>query len=64
MFLNHFIREIKTVHQNGIRFLKADYFSEELYGYRGQVLIKYSLFDLKTIKVFTPTKRRTYILHN
>ena len=47
-------REIKTVHQNGIRFLKADYFSEELYGYRGQVLIKYSLFDLKTIKVFTP----------
>ncbi len=44
---------IKTVGRNGIRFLKADYFDEVLYGYRDKVKIKYSLFDLTKIKVYT-----------
>jgi len=45
-------QEVKTIHRNGIRFLKADYFNESLYGLRERVMIKYSLFDLSKIKVF------------
>lgn len=45
--------EIKTIHRNGIRFLKADYYNEALYGFIDKVLVKYSLFDLSKIKVFT-----------
>jgi len=45
-------QEIKNIHRNGIRFLKADYYNENLYGLREKVLIKYSLFDLSAIKVF------------
>ncbi len=39
---------------NGIRFLNCDYFDERLYGFKSKVLIKYNLFDLTSIKVFTP----------
>jgi putative transposase len=46
-------QEIKSIGRNGIRFLKADYFDEALYGIKGKSIIKYSLFDLSTIKVFT-----------
>ena len=46
--------EAKTIQRNGIRFLNCDYFDERLYGFRGKVLIKYNLFDLTNIKVFTP----------
>ena len=46
--------EIKNIGRNGIRFLKADYYDESLYGLRTQVVIKYSLFDLSEIKVYTP----------
>lgn len=46
--------EVKTIQRNGIRFLNCDYFDERLYGCKGKVLIKYNLFDLKSIKVFTP----------
>jgi len=46
--------EVKTIQRNGIRFLNCDYFDERLYGFKGKVLIKYNLFDLKSIKVFTP----------
>ena len=46
--------EVKTIQRNGIRFLNCDYFDERLYGFRGKVLIKYNLFDLRNIKVFTP----------
>ncbi len=45
--------EIKTIHRNGIRFLNCDYFDERLYGFKSKVLIKYNLFDLTNIKVFT-----------
>ncbi len=45
--------EIKTIYRNGIRFLNTFYWSDKLYGLKTQVLIKYSLFDLSEIKVFT-----------
>ena len=46
-------QEIKTIGRNGIRFLKADYFDEALYGIKEKTIIKYSLFDLSYIKVYT-----------
>src|SRR5574344_782129 len=46
-------QEIKHIGRNGIRFLKADYFNDELYGIREKAIIKYNLSDLSTIKVFT-----------
>ena len=46
--------EVKTIQRNGIRFLNCDYFDERLYGLKSKVLIKYTLFDLTSIKVFTP----------
>ena len=45
--------EIKNIGRNGIRFLKADYFDEALYGIKEKAIIKYSLFDLSYIKVYT-----------
>lgn len=45
--------KIKTIQRNGIRFLNCDYFGEKLYGFKNKVLIKYNLFDLTKIKVFT-----------
>lgn len=45
--------QIKNIGRNGIRFLKSDYYDESLYGLRMQVVIKYSLFDLSQIKVYT-----------
>lgn len=47
------VENIKNIGRNGIRFLKSDYFHECLYGLRTQVIIKYSLFDLSYIKVYT-----------
>jgi putative transposase len=46
-------QEIKTIHQNGITFLKSDYYNQDLYGLRERVIIKYSLLDLTKIKVYT-----------
>lgn len=46
-------QEVKTITSHGIRFLKADYFNDALYGLRQKVMIKYSLFDLSYIKVYT-----------
>lgn len=45
--------KVKTIQRNGIRFLSCDYFDEKLYGFKNKVLIKYNLFDLRSIKVFT-----------
>lgn len=45
--------EVKTIQRNGIRFLNCDYFDERLYGFKSKVLIKYNLFDLTSLKVFT-----------
>ena len=46
--------EVKTIQRNGVRLLNCDYFDERLYGLRGKVLVKYNLFDLTSVKVFTP----------
>ena len=46
--------EVKTIQRNGIRFLNCDYFDERLYGFKSKVLIKYNLFDLTNIKVYSP----------
>ena len=46
--------EVKTIQRNGVRFLNCDYFDERLYGLKGKVLVKYNLFDLTNVKVFTP----------
>ena len=46
-------QEIKSIGRNGIRFLKADYFDEALYGINEKTIIKYSLFDLSYIKVYS-----------
>ena len=45
--------EVKTIQRNGIRLLNCDYFDERLYGFKNRVLIKYNLFDLTSIKVYT-----------
>lgn len=45
--------EVKTIQRNGVRFLGCDYFDERLYGFKGKVLIRYNLFDLRSVKVFT-----------
>jgi putative transposase len=45
--------EVKTINRNGIRFLGFDYNSDRLYGLRDRVMIKYSLFDLTKIKVYS-----------
>lgn len=45
--------EVKTIQRNGIRFLNCNYFDERLYGFKSKILIKYNLFDLTSIKVYT-----------
>ena len=45
--------EVKTIQRNGIRFLNCEYFDERLYGFKSKVLIKYNLFDLTSINVYT-----------
>ena len=50
-------QEIKTITSQGIRFLKADYYNDALYGLRQKVIIKYSLFDLSYINVYTMSGR-------
>lgn len=45
--------EVKTIQRNGIRFLNCDYFDERLYCFKSKVLIKYNLFDLTSIKIYT-----------
>jgi putative transposase len=39
--------------RHGIRFLNADYYDDNLYGLTDRVIIRYSLFDLSYIKVYT-----------
>lgn len=46
-------QEIKTINRNGIRFLNADYNADTLYGLKDRVMIRYSLFDLSKIKVYS-----------
>ncbi len=45
--------KITKIGRNGIRFLNSDYYNENLYGLRENVIIKYSLFDLSYIRVYS-----------
>lgn len=61
--------ETRTVYRNGVRFLNANYYSEDLYGIYDRVLIKYSLSDITKIKVYTANNeficyaQRTILTH-
>jgi len=46
------VEKTATIYRNGIRFLGEYYYDEILYGYKGDAIIKYSLFDLSYIKVY------------
>lgn len=46
------VEKTATIYRNGIRFLGEYYYDEVLYGYKGEAIIKYSLFDLSHIKVY------------
>ena len=45
--------EAKTIHRNGIRFLNQNYYSDSLFGLKEQVYIRYSLFDLTKVLVYS-----------
>ncbi len=45
--------EIKTVHRNGVRFLGQNYYNEALFGFREKVYVRYSLFDLSKVYVYS-----------
>lgn len=45
--------ETKVIHRNGIRFLNSNYYNEALFGLREPVYIRYSLFDLSKVHVYT-----------
>jgi len=53
--LNHLMMktEIKTIYRNGIKFLGLHYFNEMLITFRDKVMIRYSLFDLTKIQVYS-----------
>ena len=46
-------QEVKTIGRNGIRFLKSDYYDDNLYGIRGKAIVKYSLFNLREVKIYS-----------
>ena len=45
--------DLKTLQRNGIRFLQTNYYHDKLYGLKGRVIIRYSLFDLTKVKVYS-----------
>ena len=45
--------ETKFIHRNGIRFLGNNYYNETLFGLRESVYIRYSLFDLSKVHVYS-----------
>jgi len=45
--------EVRTIYRNGIKFLGLHYFNEMLMSLRDKVMIKYSLFDLTKIQVYS-----------
>jgi putative transposase len=45
--------KITNIRRNGIHFLNADYYDDNLYGLREEVTVRYSLFDLSEVKVYT-----------
>ena len=47
------VSETRLIRQNGIRFLNAEYYNDNLFGLKEKAVIKYSLFDLSKVKVYT-----------
>ena len=45
--------DLKTIQRNGIRFLQTNYNHDKLYGLKERVIIRYSLFDLTKVKVYS-----------
>lgn len=45
--------ETKVIHRNGVRFLGNNYYNEALFGLREPVYVRYSLFDLSKVHVYT-----------
>lgn len=45
--------DIKTVQRNGVRFLGENYYNEALFGFKQNVYIRYSLFDLSKIHIYS-----------
>jgi putative transposase len=45
--------KVGYIGRHGIRFLGADYWSDELYGLKQRALVRYSLLDLGVVKVYT-----------
>lgn len=45
--------KIGYIGNHGIRFLGNDYWSEDLYGLKQRVIVRYSILDLSSIKVYT-----------
>jgi putative transposase len=45
--------DARKVGRNGVKFLNAHYFAEELYGLKENVIIRYNLLDLSSVKVYT-----------
>lgn len=45
--------QVGKIGRNGIRFLTAEYYDDNLYGLAENVLIKYDLFDLSYLKVYS-----------
>lgn len=44
--------QVTKIGRNGVRFLNADYYNDELYGLREGAVIRYSLSDLSSVKVY------------
>jgi len=51
------VSETRTIRQNGIRFLGAEYYNDNLFGLRDRVIVRYSLFDLSKVKIYTTDGR-------
>lgn len=45
--------EIRKINKNGVKFLNMYYWSPELDGLKEKVIIKYSLFDITAVKVYS-----------
>jgi len=45
--------KITRIDRNGIRFLNQHYYDDNLYGLREEVMIRYSLFDLSAVRVYS-----------
>jgi len=48
-------QEARKIGRNGVKFLNNHYYADELYGLKDKAIIKYSLFDLSSVRVYATT---------